>query len=65
MRSRIVVVPAGAAEELLHRTRRLLETEPVLQERLRGGATIGELVEIDKVFASTFDYQSRALRKQT
>ena len=58
----VVVVPAAAAEELLHRTRRLLETEHVLQERLRGGATIGELVEIDKVFASTFDYQSRALK---
>jgi RraA family protein len=61
----VVVVPAAAAEELLHRTRRLLETEHVLQERLRGGATIGELVEIDKVFASTFDYQSRALKKDT
>jgi RraA family protein len=59
----VVVVPATAAEELLHRTRRLLETEHVLQQRLRGGATIGELVEIDKVLASTFDYQSRALRK--
>ena len=59
----VVVVPAAAAEDLLQRTRRLLETEHVLQERLKGGATIGELVEIDKVFASTFDYQSRALEK--
>ena len=59
----VVVVPAAAAEELLSGARQLLETEHVLQEKLRGGATIGELVQIDKVFASTFDYQSRALKK--
>jgi 4-hydroxy-4-methyl-2-oxoglutarate aldolase len=61
----VVVVPAAAAENFQHRTRQLLETEHVLQEKLRRGATIGELVEIDKVFSSTFDYQSRALKKQT
>lgn len=61
----VVVVPAAAADDLLHRTRRLLETEHILQERLREGATIGELVEIDKVFAATFDHQSRALKSDT
>jgi 4-hydroxy-4-methyl-2-oxoglutarate aldolase len=59
----VVVVPASSAEELLHKTRQLLETEHVLQEKLRGGATIGELVEIDRVFDSTFDYQKRALKE--
>ena len=61
----VVVVPAAAAEDMLHRTLQLLETEHVLQEKLRGGSTIGELVEIDKVFGSTFDYQSRALKKDS
>ncbi|HQR21433.1 MAG TPA: RraA family protein [Burkholderiaceae bacterium] len=60
----VVVVPAASAGDVLVRTRRLLETEHVLQERLKAGATIGELIDVDKVFASTFDYQNRALKKK-
>ncbi|HEX5640308.1 MAG TPA: hypothetical protein VFX81_10970 [Burkholderiaceae bacterium] len=56
-----VVVPPGAADEVLDRTRRLLDTVHVLQDRLRSGATIGELIGVDRVFESTFDYQQRAL----
>jgi regulator of RNase E activity RraA len=59
----VVVVPAGEAASLLDRARRLLETEHVLQEKLRSGTTIGALVDVDRVFESTFDYQARALRK--
>lgn len=59
----VVVVPAAAAEELLARTRGFLETEHVLQDKLRAGATIGALVDVDAVFATTFDYQQRALGK--
>ena len=59
----VVVVPADAAADVLERTRRLLDTEHVLQEKLRGGATIGELIDVDRVFASTFDYQGRALKR--
>lgn len=59
----VVVVPARSAADILTRTRRLLDTEHVLQEKLRDGATIGELIEVDKVLASTFDYQARALKK--
>ena len=59
----VVVVPLQAAAELLQRTRALLETEHVLQDKLRAGSTIGELVDIDRVFLSTFDYQTRALGK--
>lgn len=59
----VVVVPLAAAADLLERARRLLEAEHLLQEKLRGGATIGELVEVDRIFAGTFDYQSRALGK--
>jgi regulator of RNase E activity RraA len=59
----VVVVPAHAAAHILDRTRQLLESEHLLQERLRGGATIGQLIDVDQVFASTFDYQRRALRR--
>lgn len=60
----VVVVPLHAAAELLQRTRALLETEHVLQDKLRTGSTIGELVDIDRVFRSTFDYQARALGQE-
>jgi 4-hydroxy-4-methyl-2-oxoglutarate aldolase len=59
----VVVVPVAVAADVLERTRRLLDTEHVLQEKLRGGATIGELIDVDRVFASTFNYQSRALNR--
>jgi len=58
----VVVVPRAAADNVLKRTRDLLGTEHVLQEKLKGGATIGELIDVDNVFASTFDYQTRALK---
>jgi regulator of RNase E activity RraA len=58
----VVVVPRDAAAGLLERARHLLRTEHVLQDRLRAGATIGELVDVDAVLASTFDYQTRALK---
>lgn len=57
----VVVVPQGQAGEILIRARELLETEHVLQDKIRAGATIGELVDIDEVFGRTFDYQHRAI----
>lgn len=57
----VVVIPQGQAEEVLASTRDLLETEHVLQDKIRAGATIGELVDIDEVFGKTFDYQRRAI----
>jgi regulator of RNase E activity RraA len=59
----VVVVPSGMAEDVLVRARTLLDAEHILQEKLRAGATIGQLIDVDAVFASTFDYQSRALKK--
>lgn len=42
---------------------RLLETEHLLQEKIKASATIGELVNIDEVFRSTFSYQNKALER--
>lgn len=57
----VVVVPRDRCGEILEKTRRLLATEHVLQDRIRAGATIGQLIDIDRVFAGTFDYQDRAV----
>lgn len=58
----VVVVPKEAAAEILQRAQRLLETEHVVQEKIRAGATIGELVDVDEVFRNVFAYQARAAR---
>lgn len=60
----VVVVPMTEAAEVLQRAQQLLKTEHVLQEKIKAGATIGELVEIDEVFKSAFSYQSRALKRE-
>lgn len=57
------VTCAAQAEPLLARTRALLDTEHVLQERVRQGARPGSLIDVDAVLAPTLDYQSRALKK--
>jgi regulator of RNase E activity RraA len=41
--------------------RSLLETERILQEKIKAGATIGELVNVDEVFRTAFSYQNKAL----
>jgi 4-hydroxy-4-methyl-2-oxoglutarate aldolase len=43
--------------------RRLLQTEHVLQEKIRAGATIGQLVDVDDVFRKAFSYQDRAVER--
>jgi 4-hydroxy-4-methyl-2-oxoglutarate aldolase len=57
----VVVVPMAEAAAILERARRLLETEHLLQEKIKAGATIGELVNVDQVFRTTFSYQNKAL----
>jgi 4-hydroxy-4-methyl-2-oxoglutarate aldolase len=57
----VVVVPRDAAAELLTRVRALLDTEHLLQAKLKAGASLGQLIDIDRVFRSTFDYQARAV----
>lgn len=59
----VVVVPQSEAGSILEKARRLLETEHLLQEKIKAGATIGELVDVDNVFRSAFAYQSKALER--
>jgi hypothetical protein len=49
------------AAVVLQKAQRLLETEHLLQEKIKAGATIGELVNVDEIFRTTFSYQNKAL----
>jgi len=57
----VVVVPKAESAAILEAAQRLLQTEHVLQEKIKAGATIGELVNIDEVFKAAFSYQHRAV----
>lgn len=56
----VVVVPLEEAEEILAKTTKMMETEDEVSSKLRAGATIGQLINIDKIMNSTFNYQERA-----
>ena len=60
----VVVVPMAQAAVILHGAQRLLETERLLQEKIKAGATIGELVNVDEVFKNAFSYQKRAVERE-
>ncbi|HRP95977.1 MAG TPA: hypothetical protein PL143_06975 [Rhodocyclaceae bacterium] len=60
----VVVVPMHDAADVLTRTRALLETERRVQDRIRAGATIGELVDVDAVLRGTFSYQDKAAGRE-
>ncbi len=60
----VVVVPKAESGAILEAAQRLLQTEHVLQEKIKAGATIGELVNVDDVFRATFSYQDRALERR-
>jgi len=47
---------------ILQKAQRLLQTEHLVQEKIKAGATIGELVKVDELIRSTFSYQDRALQ---
>lgn len=59
----VVVVPMSEAAVILQKAQRLLETEHLLQEKIKAGATIGELVDVDEVFRTAFSYQTKALKR--
>src|SRR3712207_113181 len=56
----VVVVPKETAPDILAKARQLLATEHILQEKIRAGATIGRLINVDEVFEKVFAYQERA-----
>ena len=51
------------AAVILEQAERLLATERLLQEKIKAGATIGELVNVDEVFRNAFSYQARAVER--
>jgi regulator of RNase E activity RraA len=57
----VVVVSIAEAAAILEKAQRLLETEHLLQEKIKAGATIGELVNVDEVFRTAFSYQDKAM----
>lgn len=59
----VVVVPMADAADILAKAQRLLETEHLVQDRIKAGATIGELVDVDTILRSTFSYQNKALER--
>jgi regulator of RNase E activity RraA len=59
----VVVVPKGECAEVLKKAQYLLETEHIVQEKIKAGATIGELINVDEVFKAAFSYQNRAAGK--
>lgn len=58
----VVVVPKADAALILQKAQRLLQTEHLVQEKIKAGATIGELVKVDELIRNTFSYQDRALQ---
>lgn len=59
----VVVVPKADTAQILQKAQRLLQTEHLVQEKIKAGATIGELVKVDELIRSTFSYQDRALQQ--
>jgi 4-hydroxy-4-methyl-2-oxoglutarate aldolase len=60
----VVVVSKAEAAAILASARQLLHTEQVLQEKIKAGATIGELVNVDDVFKTAFSYQDRSVGRR-
>lgn len=56
----VVVVPKHESADILIKAQELLETEHIVQEKIKAGATIGQLINVDEVFKNVFAYQKRA-----
>lgn len=59
----IIVVPKDASVGILEKAQRLLETEHLVQQKIKAGATIGELINADEIFRNVFSYQNKAREK--
>ncbi len=57
----ICVVPYEMLETVYAKTKQMMDTETNVSDRLRAGETIGNLINIDKLMKSTFNYQEKAL----
>ncbi len=53
----VVVVAREEAAGVLSRANELMGKEHIVTEKLKAGQTIGQLVNIDRIAASVFDYQ--------
>jgi 4-hydroxy-4-methyl-2-oxoglutarate aldolase len=60
----VVVVPKDEGTVILEKAQRLLSTEHLLLEKIKAGATIGELINVDGVFETVFSYQDRAMENR-
>jgi 4-hydroxy-4-methyl-2-oxoglutarate aldolase len=60
----VVVVPKDEGAVILEKAQRLLETGHLLLEKIKAGATIGELINVDGVFETVFSYQDRAMENR-
>ena len=59
----VVVVPQDESAAVLEKAQRLLEIESVVQEKIKAGATVGQLIDVDEVFRKAFSYQDRAAER--
>lgn len=59
----VVVVPKDESSTILEKAEHLLQTEGLVHEKIKAGATIGELINVDEVFKSVFSYQNRAVER--
>ncbi len=59
----VAVVPYDDLEEVYLKTKAMMETETNVSDKLKAGATIGKLIDIEKLMKSTFNYQEKALEK--
>ena len=59
----IAVVPYERLEEVYTKTKQMMETETNVSDKLKAGATIGQLIDIESLMKSTFNYQERALEE--
>jgi len=60
----VVVVPKDEGAVILEKAQRLLSTEHLLLEKIKAGATIGELINVDGVFETVFSYQDRSMENR-
>ncbi|MDD5945833.1 MAG: RraA family protein [Clostridia bacterium] len=59
----IAVVPYENLETVYEKTKKMMDTETNVSDKLKAGETIGHLIDIEKLMKSTFNYQERALEE--